>query len=138
MTLSEGEWSFLEIGDPIVAEYESTMLHTVPPPELRWKEGDPTDGLPPLSLHRGAAIRIGNWKFVALESGDDDALYDLASDPSEERNLFETRPDVVDKFAPHIRAWHERLKHYSMGETMLGPTAEDEIADHLRALGYIE
>jgi arylsulfatase A-like enzyme len=135
--LSEGEWSFLEIGDPVVAEYESTMLHTVPPPELRWKDGDPTDGLPPLSLHRGAAIRIGNWKFVALEGGDD-ALYDLASDPSEERNLVETRPDVVDMFAPHIRAWHERLKHDSMGETMLGPTAEDEIADHLRALGYID
>lgn len=135
--LSHGEWSSIETGEPIVSEYESTMRHTIPPPELHWKNDDNEDHLPPLALRQGAAIRIGNWKFVAVDGGSD-ALFDLASDPNEERNLFDMQPDVVDQFAPHVRAWQERLKHDSMRETIPGPTAEDEIADHLRALGYIE
>jgi arylsulfatase A-like enzyme len=60
----------------------------------------------------GGAIRAGHWKLI--ECFENDAtelaeLYDLASDPGEQRDLSGERPDKRDELLAGLRAWRLRV-----------------------------
>lgn len=51
------------------------------------------------------AVRMGDWK--AIRTGQDWALYDLATDISERNNISEVHPQVLDKMKAYATAAHE-------------------------------
>lgn len=78
------------------------------------------------------ALFSGNWKLIASASGERE-LYDLDSDPLEERNLFGELPAVAGELDK------------TLAEMLLGapkPGAQDapdgRILDQLKSLGYIQ
>jgi len=76
-------------------------------------------------------VRVGRWKLV---DGPDPELYDLASDPSESRNLAPELPDRADELRRILRGIRER------GETAAAANASrsasaSEVA-RLQAMGY--
>jgi arylsulfatase A-like enzyme/Tfp pilus assembly protein PilF len=83
------------------------------------------------SLNRGWApltgVFAGREKLISLPLPE---LYDLSTDPREERNLFDKKPD-------RRRALEARLAAY--GSTGPGPRAAEsaEALSRLRALGYV-
>lgn len=137
--LAEGGHVPLGPGGPIMSEYESTvrrpggvgLRH-----ELRslMRSGDPSK-VPALVHHPGMSVRQGNMKYVAVANGEE-SLYDLDADPGEEHNVLSWRPEAAEPFREHRQAWEQRRENRP--EQDEGDTAGGEIADHLRALGYIE
>ena len=83
----------------------------------------------------GVAVRIGSLKYEWVDNGQED-LHDLASDPGEERNLASAGEWDLAPFRMLRDEWQARRNRQPSYE--VGETAEQEIADQLRALGYIE
>jgi len=83
------------------------------------------------------AIYDGDYKLiVSSKSADPDAgLFDLASDPNEEMDLRETRPEIAS-------ALRMRLEQWSVGRTSLATTPveslDPETRRQMEALGYID
>jgi len=123
-------------GGPIVSEYESTVRHSGIPSEVadRIDTLDPAL-VPPLFQHPGVAIRRGSLKYQVVEEGGA-TLFDLASDPGEEHDLLPSRPKLAAGFEDAVQAW--RARRTDLPRATGGEVAEDEIADHLRMLGYLE
>lgn len=133
--LADGETRLPSADWSVASEYESTLRHTGIPDHLR-ALAEARDGeVPSLVYHPGLAVRRGSLKYVATGDGKEE-LYDLESDPNEERNLLPLKEGLVDEFRLSRDAWQERRS----AETTLGDgdVAEGEIADHLRTLGYID
>lgn len=79
---------------------------------------------------RERAVQLGSHKLIekVSDGGWTAELYDLASDPGEEHDLADLRPELVEKL---------RAARASMGATR--PLDEDDpTLEALRALGYIE
>jgi arylsulfatase A len=53
----------------------------------------------------GGAIRVGDWKLVEFFENGRHELFDLKSDPSENRNLAEAKPEIVKQLADKLVAW---------------------------------
>jgi arylsulfatase A-like enzyme len=49
------------------------------------------------------AVRMGRWKAVRLKNGAPLELYDLETDPHEERNVAASNPDVVAKIETYLK-----------------------------------
>ncbi|HPT25944.1 MAG TPA: sulfatase [Bryobacteraceae bacterium] len=56
-----------------------------------------------------SAIRVGGWKLIEYFEGPKLELYDLASDPSESRDLASVRPDIARDLAARLKAWREEV-----------------------------
>lgn len=117
---------------PIVAEYESAtgQFGTDLPPEVRVSA-------PPLVRSAGVAIREGNLKLVALLDGTV-RLVDPTSDPAEELDLSRERPDALARLRVGVDEWRRRRAAWGRRPEAEGPDLEEEIAAHLRDLGYLE
>ena len=63
---------------------------------LFWRQGD------------SRAVREKQWKLVRIHDGPDQ-LYNLAKDPAERRDLFETEPAVRDRLLAAWQAWEDRV-----------------------------
>lgn len=131
-------------GGPVLSEYESTRLHMRLPRELSARaRRDGPSSLPPLVERAGLVIRRGSMKYLALDDGTE-ALYDLAADPSEERDLLPEEPEGARTFRPERDRWLAALSRGGGSPSErgdgsgVGEVAEGEVADHLRRLGYIE
>ena len=61
----------------------------------------------PVSDRRGPpiAVRDGNWKLLMEPDGTNAELFDLSSDPSEQRNLAVQEPAVLDRLQAQTRKW---------------------------------
>jgi len=120
--------------ETVIAEFESTSKW-LPPPVKELIDSGRATRIPPLALNAGVAVRRGSMKFVATE-GDDEALFDLDADPHELRNLLVMKPEAAEPFRSEREAWLKRRADQPVYE--VGDAADDEIAAHLRELGYID
>jgi arylsulfatase A-like enzyme len=123
-------------GGAVISEYESAIRHTGIGEwvtEVLEERGAP---VPALVRHPGIAIRQGTLKYVAALNGDE-ALYDLAADPGEDHDVLAWKPEAARDFAELKDAWVERWSREGSANDP-GALASDEIADHLRSLGYID
>ena len=56
----------------------------------------------------GGAIREGNLKLIEFYEDNRRELFDLATDPGENRNLARDRPEVVKRLAARLEAWRKQ------------------------------
>lgn len=120
---------------PVVSEYESTLLHTGLPADIR-ERAERADGrVPPLVFHAGMAAVDGRLKYVATADGRE-SLHDLDADPGEHRDVLGSRPADAERFRALRGAWTDRRAASPTYDA--GALAGAEIEDHLRSLGYIE
>lgn len=57
----------------------------------------------------GRAIRVGNWKMVALRSSNTWYLYDLSTDLTETQNVAIEHPDIVKQLSELWNAWARKV-----------------------------
>jgi arylsulfatase A-like enzyme len=133
---ADGNTGSLGTSGPVESEYEGTERHIGITPELHaLADRIGRERLPALLTRSGLAVRERDLKYVALDDGGE-SLYDLEADPGEERDVSADHPEVVTRLRPFADRWRARIG----GEqpAVAGELPEDEIADHLRSLGYIE
>jgi arylsulfatase A-like enzyme len=124
-----------QVDGAVASEYESTAHQRHIPDDIRAEVAERSAGGPSLLLHPGVAIRRGSLKYTATEDGTQ-ALYDLATDPGEERNLLPGGREQAAAFLPDVDAWRQRRA--AQPSYQAGQLAEEEMAGHLRDLGYID
>jgi uncharacterized sulfatase len=55
------------------------------------------------------AMREGTWKLLCDYDGSRPQLYDLASDPGEQRNMAEEEEGRVERMTKAVREWHKSM-----------------------------
>ena len=55
------------------------------------------------------AIREGNWKLLCEYDGSEPELYDLFYDPGEQESMANKHPDIVERMAKKVIAWHKSM-----------------------------
>ncbi|MGH0031666.1 MAG: sulfatase-like hydrolase/transferase [Myxococcota bacterium] len=89
---------------------------------------------------RVAALRRGSWKLV--RRGDVRELYDLASDPREQRDLSAREPERTAAMAEELVRWTAELEASGRAGGSWATPADEPHPAHqqeaLRALGYLE
>jgi arylsulfatase A-like enzyme len=134
--LAEGRTALPVPSNVIVSEYESALLHTGLPGDVRSRiEGDPSSTAPTLMMHPGVAVQRDRLKYVAIASGES-KLFDVVSDPNEEHDLIAQHPEEAEAFASVRPEWERRRSEQPRYEA--GESVEGEIEEHLRSLGYLE
>jgi arylsulfatase A-like enzyme len=66
------------------------------------------------------------------------ALYDLAADPGETRNVAESQPEVAQQLDAELWAWIRSTYGPSGSRAVRRGEVSEEVEEHLRALGYAE
>lgn len=89
------------------------------------------------------AIMDGNWKLihnVVRPPGQPEfELFDFYQDPLDQKNVALEHPDVVERLAKSLDAWHQMAKAAKLkpdSELTKGMTKEQ--LDQLRSLGYVK
>ena len=57
--------------------------------------------------HFRLAVREANWKYIYSVRDGRDELYDLQTDPLEQRNVAAQHPDRGDRLRQRLAAWTE-------------------------------
>ncbi|MCP4656288.1 MAG: sulfatase-like hydrolase/transferase [bacterium] len=86
-------------------------------------------------FHTWQAIRDGSWKLISGHRGRR-LLYNLAEDPSEERNRVRDRTVDKQRLEAELAAW--AADHPVFAAPTANVQLDDDQLDQLRALGYIE
>jgi arylsulfatase A-like enzyme len=60
------------------------------------------------------AVRMGRWKAVRLAKDAPIELYDLESDPAEERNVASSQPDVVARIEEYLKTARTESPHWPL------------------------
>ena len=55
------------------------------------------------------AVRLEQWKLLCDYDGGRPELYDLSSDPGEDKNLADTRPEKVEELVTRVTTWHREI-----------------------------
>jgi arylsulfatase A-like enzyme len=58
----------------------------------------------------GASIRDGDWKLIAFYHYDTVELYNLATDPSEKKDLSKANPEKTKELQGKLVAWQKRMR----------------------------
>ncbi len=85
------------------------------------------------------ALVAANWKYaVVLETGEE-TLFDLDTDPGEQTNLIESRPEMATQMRELAAQWDIQLekRRSEIAQGVEVTLSEDEIK-RLRALGYLQ
>lgn len=87
-----------------------TPMRTKP---VFWEYGRNTNSFaypkPPGDRSPNVAVRDGNWKLLIHADGSGAQLYDLASDPKEEKDLAMTNPEVTKRLSKQALNWRNSL-----------------------------
>ena len=78
-------------------------------------------------------IRRGGWKYVVGEGEGRKELYDLTTDPREQKNLVAEHPTIAAELSDRLTAWRQSAEGAASPAAL---TSEDKEA--LEALGYIQ
>ena len=65
------------------------------------------------------AIRLGTWRAVKPDKAKTWELYDLASDPSESKDLAAAQPDILAKLTTLATSAHEPIREGTFASTDL-------------------
>jgi arylsulfatase A-like enzyme/Tfp pilus assembly protein PilF len=79
------------------------------------------------------ALRSGRFKYIAAPRPE---LYDLESDPREERNLYDERRALGDRMAGELEALERRFEQPDEASTVV-VEVDPDARDRLAALGYV-
>jgi arylsulfatase A-like enzyme len=95
----------------------------------------------PALLFRDAVLQesvsTGGWSFARdLDGPHREHLFDLRVDPDEEVNLIEIEPEAADRLRPLLDVYQQRTP--LPGAVRSGIRIDPQIADKLRALGYLQ
>jgi arylsulfatase A-like enzyme len=55
----------------------------------------------------GRAVRHGRWKLIEQKEGNEQFLFDLATDPGETKNLIANRPHLASELHEKLDRWEE-------------------------------
>ncbi len=129
-------------GVPIPQSFEGESL-------LPLIESDRHDGMMdrasfaslPAMLFRDAVLQesvsTGAWSFARdLDAPHHEHLFDLRVDPDEEVNLIELEPEAAERLRAELDAYQQRAS--VPGVVRSGIRIDPQIADKLRALGYLQ
>lgn len=104
---------------------------------------DPALSTERVSIHEDAHNRVvmarrGPWKLILRVSNpwfsrDPIALFNLADDPRETRNVADEHPEVVGELKPHLARWVQ-----TGAWRKVDADVDVEEIERLRALGYVE
>ena len=102
---------------------------------------------------RGPFVKLaateGHLKYVATFAGDVDdeqfvsrlvkeELYDLSSDSGEHENLLPDHGDQIGELRSHVRGYLELIRRRRAAGNGERIVVDDELAEKLRALGYVQ
>jgi arylsulfatase A-like enzyme len=100
-------------------------------------------GGPPPRDRESIAIIMGDWKLIHntknLAGAPEYELYEVRSDPREQKNLAAEKPEIVRRLATEISRWRkvtESQKLKSDADATKGMSQEE--LERLRSLGYIQ
>ena len=93
----------------------------------------PDFDLTPL-MHRLKSIQIGSEKLI-LRGESQVELYDLASDPNEERDLATEQPERVRFLVARLQQW---LEDGPLPYDSVAAELSPETVEKLRVLGYLD
>ena len=82
-------------------------------------------------------VRQGGWKLILDRLRDAKELYHLDADPGEQRDLYDDRPDQVNRLAALIRAQYEQNRVEMEGRRLAREDRGEEKLRELVALGYV-
>jgi len=107
------------------------------PPSLSFSEASKPWGVETpgeyQNRHKAKAIRTDRWKLVVTPFLDREQLFDLVSDPGEDRNVSLLERERADSLAEVLTAW---LAETDPGFEEGDLTAKSELREKLKALGY--
>ena len=90
-------------GDSIVPELQGQKSQATRPLVWHYPHYHGSEWTP------GAAIRVGDWKLIEFYEFGDAELYNLATDPGEQKNLAVQEPNRLDDLRQQLRQWQENL-----------------------------
>jgi arylsulfatase A-like enzyme len=88
-----------------------------------------------------SAVVFEGFKFIKFRVSKREELYDLASDPGEQKNLAEARPDLVARGRALLEeelTTAERMRRELGIESATSGPLDDDTARAMRALGYVK
>lgn len=90
---------------------------------------------------RELCIRSSEWKLLRFRDAADawgfrDELYHLISDPEEQQNLFDDRPDIVSALGEKLDAWDRRVREAAIAEELVDPDLGALMRERMRERGY--
>ena len=100
---------------------------------LAYTMREPWSHLPGGPAH---ALRLGDWKLIHFDDGTD-FLFDLSSDPNEQVNLAQKRPDITNSLRDRLLEM-VRLQMQRAVTARLPESISEERLEQLRSLGYID
>lgn len=80
-------------------------------------------------------VRSGDLKLILKRDGSSAALYDLAADPGETRNVASERRADLARLRSYYEAWTKELRPAASAEAQ---ELDEETLEGLKALGYID
>jgi arylsulfatase A-like enzyme len=80
------------------------------------------------------AIRTDQYKYIRGSDGSHE-LYDIRDDPSEQTNLVDNKPDVVEKFDTTLDEWLNSFEQTEQSEDI---SMDDDTKSRLEDLGYLQ
>ena len=95
------------------------------------------------SVNSEVVVQAGEWKLVFSTLDDRiTGLYDMSSGAAEERNLADSRPDVVSDLRQRFSRMLEENADLAAGFVLPGdeqaPLVDEHLQEQLRTLGYAE
>lgn len=81
---------------------------------------------------RISSLQGSRWKYIRSSTPE---LYDLSEDPAEERNLVDTRTDIVELFNTRLDSLMEEEPPEGLLSEKMNPTLKER--ERLAALGYV-
>ena len=82
------------------------------------------------------AAQDGRYKFIQSVDGREE-LYDLSTDPGEERDLIEAQPQTAAQLREYLVDWRERVPPFKDPEAKTTLSLSEETIRALRSLGYV-
>lgn len=84
-----------------------------------------------------SAVREGREKYILDHQGCRETLFDLATDPGEQRDVAANRPERVRHFRELLWRETERNARLAIPKAALPPAVAEQAEAQLRSLGYV-